>query len=98
MSRPDITPLPLPAPVATDEARVSLVDLEPHHCRFPVGDPVQGFCGHPKVEGLSYCEHHIERCYTHAPVLSDAERERRRSKFKSPARIFGSDIRTFEPA
>lgn len=39
---------------------VALVDLEAHHCRWPVGDgagAAQRFCGDKVVRG-SYCEHH----------------------------------------
>lgn len=52
---------PLPEPKAGDVARVaSLLDLEEHHCRFPVSS---GFCGDQKVSGLPYCEGHARRCY-----------------------------------
>jgi GcrA cell cycle regulator len=53
----------LPTPKSEDVARVSLLDLEPHHCRWPAGDPVQGFCGCQKVPGLPYCEGHAKRAY-----------------------------------
>lgn len=49
---------------ADDIARVlSVIDLEPHHCRWPVGEPLQGFCGCNKVPGTSYCEHHAARAF-----------------------------------
>lgn len=45
-----------------DVARVaSVLDLEEHHCRFPVRK--DGFCGAEKVSGLPYCEAHVRRCY-----------------------------------
>ncbi|MEW5705115.1 MAG: GcrA family cell cycle regulator [Pseudomonadota bacterium] len=45
-----------------DIARVaSILDLEDHHCRFPVRK--DGFCGDQKVSGLPYCEAHVRRCY-----------------------------------
>lgn len=69
---------PLPQAQDYDVPRVAFADLEPHHCRFPVGEPTQGFCGHSKVTGLAYCEVHSRRCYTPARSISDAERERRR--------------------
>lgn len=52
-----------PAPGhADDVARVaSVLDLEEHHCRFPVRK--DGFCGDRKVSGLPYCEAHVRRCY-----------------------------------
>lgn len=68
----------LPLPVETSlaiaetlEPRIaSLLDLEDHHCRFPIGDNPEGahaFCGRQKVEGLVYCETHARRCYTAVP-------------------------------
>lgn len=39
---------------------VSFADLEQHHCRWPV----QGqFCGHRKVDGISYCAAHAKRAF-----------------------------------
>ena len=58
---------PLPEQRQTDVARVDFAGLEPHHCRFPIGEPVEGFCGHPKVGGIAYCEHHASRCYQPIP-------------------------------
>lgn len=58
---------PLPDVPVTDVARVALADLEPHHCRWPIGDPKHasfGFCGCKKVEGLPYCNAHAHRAYT----------------------------------
>jgi GcrA cell cycle regulator len=59
-------PEPLPYPAPTDVARVAFADLEPHHCRFPVGDPREpdfGFCGDAKHDGLPYCTSHALRAY-----------------------------------
>jgi GcrA cell cycle regulator len=41
---------------------IALVDLEPHHCRWPIGGwpdatPVR-FCGQSRWEGSSYCGSH----------------------------------------
>lgn len=41
----------------------SIIDLEPHHCRWPIGEPVEGFCGARKVNGLPYCTDHAVRAY-----------------------------------
>lgn len=54
---------PLPPPTVTDVARVQLLDLESHHCRWPVGEPTQGFCGCSAVPGLPYCAGHADRAY-----------------------------------
>lgn len=37
-----------------------VLDLESHHCRWPVGT---GFCGCAKIAG-SYCRTHYDRGYT----------------------------------
>lgn len=58
---PTHMPADLPTQHADDVARVSLMDLEPHHCRWPVGEPTQGFCGCTKQPGSSYCKAHFER-------------------------------------
>lgn len=59
---------PITVPVA-DVARKTLMELNDHgighpahECRFPVGEPTQGFCALPAVPGLSYCEGHAQRC------------------------------------
>lgn len=41
---------------------ISLADLEPNDCRYPVGDGPFLFCGHPKMEGSSYCVPHFHLC------------------------------------
>lgn len=60
-----------PMPVVDDNAipfeqRRQIQELEPHHCRFPVGDPAIRdeffFCG-AQVEARSYCHTHYRRCY-----------------------------------
>ena len=37
---------------------IGLLDLEPNDCRYPYGDGPYTFCGHPKIEGSSYCGAH----------------------------------------
>jgi GcrA cell cycle regulator len=39
----------------------TLVDLEHHDCRWPIGEPRHPdfhFCGEPQAAGRPYCEHH----------------------------------------
>jgi GcrA cell cycle regulator len=48
--------------------RKSLMDLEAHDCRWPIGEPLHPFplfyfCGKEKVPGLPYCEHHARRAF-----------------------------------
>jgi GcrA cell cycle regulator len=45
-------------------------DLEPHHCKFPIGDPQRqgfGWCGEARKIGLPYCEKHVARAYRPNP-------------------------------
>lgn len=47
--------------------RKHLVDLEPHHCRYPLGmpgEPDYGFCGRTKHIGVSYCLDHALVAFT----------------------------------
>ena len=49
--------------------RVTLLDLRPHHCRFPLGEPASadfGYCGARKVKG-SYCAAHARLSYLPKP-------------------------------
>lgn len=67
--------------------RRSLLDLEPHHCRWPVGDvgtPDFFFCGADKAEGSSYCPVHRDRACatTQRAEIPSEERERRSAAAK----------------
>ena len=52
------------ANTAPNEAlMIPLLDLEPHHCRWPIGDPGKpgfGFCGCERAPVGSYCETHAQ--------------------------------------
>lgn len=56
------------------EHAVTFADLEPHHCRWPIGDPRNSdfrFCGCRRVIGKPYCEGHVVmagRMYDKDPV------------------------------
>jgi hypothetical protein len=52
------------------EGRVALVDLERHHCRFPIDMPADEngrsetrYCGAAAEPEGRYCAHHAARCY-----------------------------------
>ncbi len=49
----------------------SIIDLEPHHCRWPIGEPTRGFCGDRRVPGSSYCACHTARSVSHKPDRSE---------------------------
>lgn len=45
---------------------VSLIDLKPSQCRWPLGDPQEegfGFCGDHRLSGLPYCSEHAQVAY-----------------------------------
>lgn len=49
----------------------AVLNLEPHHCRYPYGEGSQmTFCGSKRVSGLPYCEQHARKCFTRS---SDVE-------------------------
>lgn len=54
------TNLPTLRVVELETLNIPFADLESHHCRYPFGDDPREmtFCGHPKMEGYSYCFHH----------------------------------------
>jgi len=65
-------------PPADDVAKVPLLDLEPHHCRYPIGTPGKdgfGFCGDRHIPGRSYCERHAIRCMVPETVRTHRRRE-----------------------
>lgn len=52
-------------PPPPEIARVAgVLDLEQHHCRWPVGT---GYCGAHKLDGRSYCPGHHARATTRPP-------------------------------
>ncbi len=66
------------AEVPSDSAnRCSLSELQPWHCRWPIGDPSSqdfGFCGNKSVDGLPYCPAHARIAYrpgTRGPVVRE---------------------------
>lgn len=67
-------PEPLPATDIFDvppERRVKLVDLEIHHCRWPLGEvghPDFGFCGARKHAASAYCENHFKASLMPQPL------------------------------
>jgi len=63
-------PEPLPAPVEDAPApigqRKTLLELQAHHCRWPIGEPGTRefhFCGADAHPGFSYCLAHAKRAY-----------------------------------
>ena len=55
-----------PPPTPPDARMIGLMDLGPHDCSFPIGDPKQpgfGYCGAPKMVVGSYCRYHRHLAY-----------------------------------
>lgn len=50
--------------------RKDLIDLEDHHCRWPIDKAGGGFefCGGEKLPGVSYCRHHCARAFVGSAV------------------------------
>ena len=51
----------IPDPIV--ENRVSLPDLQPHHCRYPLGEAPYQYCGRQKHVTTSYCPQHARLCH-----------------------------------
>lgn len=67
----DVEPLFVATPVTLNE-------LEPHHCKWPIGDPSQPdfrFCGGLKFNGYPYCVNHARIAYQ-PPEVSHAHPHR----------------------
>lgn len=69
-TKPPRGPLPLPPPHADDIARISYakfidpmaeVAIPRNACRWPIGEPMTGFCGCEAIPGKSYCGGHLAR-------------------------------------
>ncbi len=52
--------------VIPPEERATIMSLNEHTCKWPVGDPARDdfyFCGRRAAEGIPYCEHHARLAY-----------------------------------
>jgi GcrA cell cycle regulator len=59
---------------------VSLLELQSRECRFPYGDGPFTFCGHPVLEGRSYCGSHVAVSRSQArPISPEVQEQRRRT-------------------
>ena len=70
-------PTDLPPADVADIPRVSLMDLENHHCRWVCADHSNNetaqYCGAQKMTGLPYCENHARRAYAAAQPATSAK-------------------------
>lgn len=51
-------PMAIDCPAAPD-GLITVLDLQKHHCRFPLGEAPYHFCGVQKREGFPYCAEHV---------------------------------------
>ncbi len=76
--QPTVTLVPIAPAVEPDTGfRCTLLELDAHKCRWPIGDPSTPdlrFCGTAPIEGLPYCPYHCRIAYQ--PHV-DRRRERR---------------------
>ena len=64
-----------PEPVANP---VTLMELQWHHCRWPIGDPQSPdfmFCGANKLDGHPYCGRHCGAAYSRHVTVGRAALE-----------------------
>ena len=76
-TKPPRAPVALPLPHADDVARISYaafidplaeVAIPRDACRWPVGEPMTGFCGCTAAPGSSYCSGHLARSVVNVQV------------------------------
>jgi hypothetical protein len=62
---PEPKPAPLPEipEVVLEPRNIALVDLEAHHCRYPVETEPFLFCGHQRDGDEPYCAAHCRLCF-----------------------------------
>lgn len=63
---------------------VDLMNLQSHHCRFPLEDDRNRtfFCGKAKLDGSSYCPEHHARCNFKQPHVSRLFATRKSRRFE----------------
>lgn len=58
-------PRPMPKDEPITETAVATIDLEAHHCRWPItaGSPFK-HCGAPRIAGRQYCAAHVAKAFS----------------------------------
>ncbi len=77
-------PLSYDLPETKTGDAVALMDLELHHCRYPLDDEAGRtfFCGKAKLDGSSYCPEHHDRCTLKQPPVSRLFATRKSRRFE----------------
>lgn len=79
-----VVPLPVfyPPADAPEPLNIGLMEFTASTCKWAVNDAAKGdahlFCGHPTLEGKSWCEHHYRRSVGSTPSERGAIRHGRR--------------------
>jgi GcrA cell cycle regulator len=66
----------------------TLLDLEPHDCRWPIGEPRSPdfhFCGEQQAAGRSYCAHHWGMAFQPARPRNHGQRPQAPMALPPPA-------------
>ena len=66
---------------------LALVDLAHDGCRYPYGDGPFRFCGHPQIDGSSYCGPHWSITYARSRQTNPAATESRRRNFRKQYKL-----------
>jgi GcrA cell cycle regulator len=62
---------------------IALLDIQPHHCRYPYGESPFTFCGHTILDGRSYCGPHYALSIRAPRPISPAVQEQRRRTLRA---------------
>jgi hypothetical protein len=76
------------------EDRLTIFQLRPSLCHFPLGENPTLFCGRPVCDRGAgvYCEHHADRCYAgRVPKPIRADDKRRLNKFQGQKEKVNAD-------
>ena len=66
LARAPLTPMPVLASPPRPPNHISIVDLTPNQCKFPIGDTNAldfTFCGQDQFKAKPYCEFHCQIAY-----------------------------------
>lgn len=70
LPEPVVVRAPEPDPSPPDGAPVTVLNVGPRHCRWPIGDPLEPgfhFCGKERAPGRPYCAEHAAIAYVKVP-------------------------------
>jgi len=67
---------------AVEPRNLELVELGLDDCRYPYGDGPFLFCGHPAIDGCSYCGPHFDLTRKNSRTIDEAVTEARRRRIR----------------